>query len=126
MALQQIGLADKEDFLRAVRDGDPVFPTVLSFKASRKVKLLDPGDASLLTASRQIVNACPQDFGLARTQSVMDPVPIMKSFKGLTSAILPATMAMLTSSTIYPLCVCAVSGHGRSTLQQIMGVVEDY
>ena len=105
VALQLSGLANKETFLRAVKDGDPVFPTLLSFKASRKVKLLEPGDASSLTVNMQIVDARPQDVGLTRTQSVMDLVPIMKSFKSLTSAIMPATMAMLTSSTIYPLCV---------------------
>jgi hypothetical protein len=110
VALQLSGLAKKEDFLRAVKDGDPVFPTVTSLKASRKVKRLPPscqdsGDAPSLTVNMQIVDACPQDFGLTRTQSVMDLVPIMKSFKSLTSAIMPATMAMLTSSTIYPLCV---------------------
>ena len=66
---------------------------------------MDSGDASSLAVNMQIVDACPQDFGLTRTQSVMDLVPIMKSFKSLTSAIMPATMAMLTSSTIYPLCV---------------------
>ena len=110
VALQLSGLAKKEDFLRAVKDGDPVFPTVTSLKASRKVKRLPPscqdsGDAPSLTVNIQIVDARPQNFGLTRTQSVMDLVPIMKSFKSLTSAIMPAIMAMLTSSTIYPLCV---------------------
>ena len=68
VALQLSGLAKKEDFLRAVKDGDPVFPTVISFKASRKVKRLDSGDASSLTVNMQIVDACPQDFGLTRNR----------------------------------------------------------
>ena len=37
-ALSLSGRGNKEAFLQAVRDGDPVFPTVLSAKIVRKLK----------------------------------------------------------------------------------------
>jgi len=105
-ALELSGLSTKEDFCRAVDEGDPVFPTLVSVKVSRKLKTLPgSGDAPSLAVNMQIVTGCAQDFALTRTQSALTLIPIMKSFKGLTSASLPATVAMLTSSKIYPFCV---------------------
>ena len=106
VALALSGLRSKDDFCRAVEEGDPVFPTLVSVKVTRNLKTFhEPGDAPSLAVNMQVLCGCAQYFTLTRTKSVLTLIPIMKSFKGLTSAIMPATVAMLTSSKIYSLCV---------------------
>ena len=45
-ALFLSGLDDREDFLQAVNDGDPVFPTMLSANIVRRLKKVAQEDAA--------------------------------------------------------------------------------
>ena len=110
-ALTLSNLPDKETFLQAISDGDPVFPTIVSTKVVRKL-VTEGKDTAETTDNAQplvvylnVVDAAPQTFENGRTAAALTLIPLLRSFSGLTSAILPATLSMTKSSSIYPLMV---------------------
>ena len=96
---------NKESFIRAFRDGDPIIPTIISAKVARRVRASGDDDSSYGGASLQMVDAEPQSFAEPRTPSSVGLIPLLKSFSGLTSAILPATIGMVVPSNLYTLLV---------------------
>ena len=116
-ALELSGCKDKDHFIQSFNDGDPLFPSVLSIKVARKVKVLQPGDEEPLTQTGDVepltqtfVNytvlaVSAQNVGLPRTEPSKELIGIMKSFSALSSAILPASPLMMMPPKVYPLMV---------------------
>jgi hypothetical protein len=116
VALTVSGLANRDAFLRALVEGDPVFPTVASLKLARKIKYQErtegEGDTNQGDEERSttfvnitILEAAPQDPAQRRTNTVRQLIPFMRSLTTLPAAILPAALHMLIQSNIYPCLV---------------------
>ena len=97
-------MPDKETFIKAVTDGDPVSPTIIAAKIARKVTTQSADDSSP-SVNLRIVDAAAQTLNQSRTQTSIGLIPLLRTFSGLTSAILPATIDMIVPSKIYPLVV---------------------
>ena len=108
VALQLSGFADKEAFIAAVDDGDPVLPTLLTLKIARRVRKVDAADGANDAHSfvnMTVIQAANQPFDEHRTKSTLGLVPLLRSFASMPSAILPATLSLLTPSKVYPIVV---------------------
>lgn len=101
---------DKDEFAKAYADGDPVFPTILSVKVARRIKIQEREITSGSPEKQTFVNltilaACTQDLAMARTKPSMFQLTLMRSFSLLSQAILPASFSMMLASNVYPLVV---------------------
>ena len=107
IALSLSGRTDKEEFLRAVRDGDPVFPTVLSANIVRRLKTLAQDESNEINTfvNNNIVAASAQDTNVSRTSTCLSLIGMLRASATLSSAILPASLSMLMPSKLYPLLV---------------------
>jgi hypothetical protein len=104
------GLDDRDDFLQAVKDCDPVSPTMLSaniFRRPKKVAQEDAADSQQETTfvNNHIVEVSRQDTGLERTNTCVSLIGMLRASATLSSAILPASLSMLMQSKLYPLVV---------------------
>ena len=109
-ALSLSGLKDKDSFLQAVKDGDPVFPSVLSAKIVRKLKRVSQEDATNAQPDTTYVNnhtieVSRQDAGITRTTTCLSLIAILRTSASMSSAILPVSLSMLKYSKVYPLLV---------------------
>ena len=106
-ALALSGHDTKDEFIQAVRDGDPVFPSLMSAKLVRKIKTLndEDGTPSETYVNINILEASPQEFTHARTKSCVELIDMLRT-KGITaSSVLPASLGMTTQSKLHPLLV---------------------
>ena len=106
-ALALSGHDTKDEFIQAVRDGDPVFPSLMSAKLVRKIKTLndEDGTPSETYVNINILEASPQEFTHARTESCVELIDMLRT-KGITaSSVLPASLGMIAQSKLYPLLV---------------------
>ena len=106
-ALSLNGRTDKEEFLRAVRDGDPVFPIVLSAESVRRLKTPPQEESNDINTfvNNNIVAASAQDTNVSRTSTCLSLIGMLRASATLSSAILPASLSMLMPSKLYPLLV---------------------
>ena len=108
VALELSSHANKEDFIHALEEGDAVFPTILSVKLVRMIREVqsenEPSEKQSFV-NTTVLAAVPQDLTMPRTTTVKQLIPIMRSLKTMSIAILPATLTMLKSTAAYPLQV---------------------
>ena len=108
-ALSLSGSLDKDAFLQAVRDGDPVFPTMVSAKIVRKLKTVQREDNQQETpttfVNNHIIEVSRQDTELLRTDTCLNLIGILRTSAAMSSAILPVSLRMLMPSKLYPLLV---------------------
>ena len=107
VALQLSGSSDTDAFVRSVTDGDPVFPTMLSVKISRKQRTVDGGaDTPVNTyVNYTILDACAQPKGYVRSKTALELAPLLRHLSTMTSAIMPARLSMIVHSKAHPLSV---------------------
>ena len=107
VALELSGVPTKDEFLRALADGDAVFPTILAVKLARRVKTQSQTQEydEQTFVNMTVLSASAQDLDMPRTRTVMQLIPILRSFTALPTAILPASLSMLTPSNLYPMLV---------------------
>ena len=106
-AIEVSGRSNKEEFLQALADGDAVFPTVLSLKLARTIRVqpeTDTGEKQTFV-NTTVLAACAQEMTMSRTTSVMQLERIMRSLTTMSAAILPAALNMLRPTAVYPLQV---------------------
>ena len=98
---------DKDTFLKAVSDGDPVFPTLLSVKMVRKLRTVSLEDTQQETifVNNHIIEVSRQNPELVRTDTCLNLIGILRTSAAMSSAILPASLRMVISSKLYPLLV---------------------
>ena len=101
-ALELAQIESKEKFLAATEESDPIFPTIISVKVARQVKTLQGRDNQTFL---QIVGAQPQTYSDPRTASSLQLIPLLWSFTGLSSGVLPGTLDSLRTSPLYPIGV---------------------
>ena len=112
-ALGLSGHINSEDFLRAVTDGDPVFPTVLSAKIVRKLKRVpqenedsvDSADQETTFVNNRIIEISVQDPAVSRTSSCLNLISMLRATACMSSAIFPVSLNMVMPSKLYPLMV---------------------
>ena len=107
VALEVSGRDTKEEVLQALTDGDAIFPTVMTLKVARTIKVqsqAEHGDEQVYV-NINVVAAAAQDTSMPRTTSIMQLVPILRSLTSMPNAILPTALNMLRPSTVYPLQV---------------------
>ena len=109
-ALSLSGREDKDAFLQAVTDGDPVFPTVLSAKIVRKLKTLTQEESTnakqdITFVNNNIIEVSRQDTDVSRTNTCLGLIGILRTSAAMSTAILPVSLSMLVPSKLYPLVV---------------------
>ena len=113
-ALSLSGREDTDGFLKAVSDGDPVFPSMLSAKIVRRLKTVPQEDESahdtdvkqgVTFVNNQIVEVSRQDTSVSRTDTCLTLIGMLRTSATMSSAILPASLGMVVPSKLYPLLV---------------------
>ena len=112
-ALSLSGHGNAENFLQAVLDGDPVFPTLVSAKIVRKLKRVSQDNEDSVEATEQettyvnnkIISISVQDLTVPRTLTCLDLISMLRATASLSSAIFPVSLNMLMPSKLYPLLV---------------------
>jgi hypothetical protein len=107
IALALSGRDSKDEFTKAVSDGDPVFPTMLSVKIARRMKSMqnNEGSGSIQFISNIVIDACPQDTAVPRTQTSITLINVLRCSARMSGAILPASLSMMMPSKLYPLLI---------------------
>ena len=105
--MNQSGHAIKESFLQAVKDGEAVFPTILTLKLARSIRTVPEADTgeTQTFVNTNVLDAQAQDMIMPRTITILQLVPILRSLTTMTDAILPAALHMLKPTALYPLQV---------------------
>ena len=106
VALELAGLKSKDDFLQALSEGDAPFPTIVSLKLARKLKeIKSESEESNVFVNITVIAATIQDYTMTRTTTIRQVIPVLRTLTSMSSAILPTTRSMLTSSAAYPMQV---------------------
>ena len=106
VALELAHLKSKDDFLQALSEGDAPFPTIVSLKLARKLKeIKSESEESNVFVNITVIAATIQDYTMTRTTTIRQVIPVLRTLTSMSSAILPTTRSMLTSSAAYPMQV---------------------
>lgn len=107
IALSLSGRANKDEFLQAVEDGDPIFPSIVSAKVVRKLKTTtrDEATEAQCFVNNNVVEISPQDMDKPRTATCLTLIGMLRASATLSDAILPASLSMMLPSKLYPLLV---------------------
>jgi len=111
-ALALSDLKDKDQFIKAWKEGDMVFPIMSAIKIVRTVR--EASDDSQTTASQsneskklfvnyQIVEAVEQPLGEAPSQATLPLVAMLKQSAHDTDSIVPAALHQIETSPVYAL-----------------------
>ena len=97
----------KESFLRAVKVGQAVFPTILTLKLARSIRTVPEADTgeTQTFVNTNVLDAQAQDMIMPRTTTILLLVPILRSLTTKTDTILPAALHILKPTALYPVQV---------------------